>query len=173
MGKRLRLFGLSLLGGGLVLVAVISAVLKDPDLRLAARQIRFGGRPLLELRAPDGRQVVPLGGIEVLVGFSDEFRVLPETFRCLLNNEDVTDSLTLGSNGAGGSLYGLLEGENRLRVEVFGRGWWPGRYLEDTREVIIRVAPLPNIDRARTPGGAPPLTAPALALACSHPAAAI
>jgi hypothetical protein len=148
MGKRLQLFGLSGLGGGLALMALILAMAQEPALRAAVRQIWFGGRPWLEIHAPDGSQVVPLGGIEVLVGFLDEARVLPETFRCLLNNQDVTDDLTLGRNGAGGRIYGLIEGQNRLRLEVFGRGWWPGRYLEDVREVIIQVAPLPNIDRA-------------------------
>jgi hypothetical protein len=152
MGKRLRLFGILLLGGVGVLLAGLAVLGEDPSWARTLRQLRFGGRPLLVVRAPDGSQVVPMGGIEVLVGFSDEERVLPGTFRCLLNNQDVTESLTLGSNGAGGQVYGLVEGENHLRFEVFGRAWWPGRYLEDALEVTVRVAPLPNIDRAQRPG---------------------
>jgi len=113
----------------------------------------FGGRCLLEVRAPHGSAVLPMGGVEVLVGFREGAMVLPETFRCLLNNDDVTERLTLGENGAGGRLYGLVEGENRIRFEVFGQGWWPGRYFEDVREVILHITPLPNIDRALAPAG--------------------
>ena len=145
MGKRPWLFGFVLLAGALVLVL---GLLRDPELRRQLWRLSHGGRPLLVLRAPDGSAMLPVGDVEVLVGVSNEERVRPETFRCLLNNRDVTGQLTLGTNGAGGHLYGLVEGENHLRVEVFGQGWWPGQYLEDAQEVIVRVMERPNLDRA-------------------------
>ncbi len=92
--------------------------------------------------------MVPMGSIQVIIGFPAAERVVVETFRCLLNDQDVTQHLTLGRNGAGGSVQGLLEGENRLRVEIFGRGWWPGHFLEEVRELTFRVQPLPTLDRA-------------------------
>ena len=145
MAKRLRIFGVSLLAlGALAALALTGA---GAGLRAAERWL-FLGRPLLEFRAPQAGQVVPVGSIEVIIGFPAAERVVVETFRCLLNDRDVTQHLTLGRNGAGGSVQGLLEGENRLRVEIFGRGWWPGRFLEDARELSFRVQPLPTMDRA-------------------------
>ena len=145
MAKRLRIFGISLLAlGALAALALTGA---GAGLRAAERWL-FLGRPLLEFRAPQAGQVVPVGSIEVIIGFPAAERVVVETFRCLLNDRDVTQHLTLGRNGAGGSVQGLLEGENRLRVEIFGRGWWPGRFLEDARELSFRVQPLPTMDRA-------------------------
>ncbi len=145
MAKRLRIFGVSLLAlGALAALALTGA---GAGLRAAERWL-FLGRPLLEFRAPQAGQVVPVGSIEVIVGFPAAERVVVETFRCLLNDRDVTQHLTLGRNGAGGSVQGLLEGENRLRVEIFGRGWWPGRFLEDAHELTFRVQPLPTMDRA-------------------------
>ncbi len=145
MAKRLRIFGVSLLAlGALAALALTGA---GARLRAAERWL-FLGRPLLEFRAPQAGQVVPVGSIEVIIGFPAAERVVVETFRCLLNDRDVTQHLTLGRNGAGGSVQGLLEGENRLRVEIFGRGWWRGRFLEDARELTFRVQPLPTMDRA-------------------------
>ncbi len=69
-----------------------------------------------------------MADVQVLVECLDQERVLPETFRCLLNNRDITDRLTLGRNGAGGQLYGLVQGSDLLGFEVFGRGWWPWRW---------------------------------------------
>ncbi|MCZ6568671.1 MAG: hypothetical protein O7B23_00720 [Deltaproteobacteria bacterium] len=145
MAKRVRIFGVSLLGlGALAALALTGA---GAGLGAAERWLLLG-RPLLEFRAPKAGQVVPVGSIEVIIGFPAAERVVVETFRCLLNDQDVTQHLTLGRHGAGGSLQGLLEGENRLRVEIFGRGWWPGRFLEDARELTFRVQPLPTMDRA-------------------------
>jgi hypothetical protein len=149
MGKRLWIFGLFLLAGALAALAGSLVLGQECASRPLAQRLLFLGRPLLEFRAPKAGQLVPLGSIEVIVGFPSEDRVVLETFRCLLNDEDVTEHLTLGHNGAGGSVYGLVEGENHLRVEVFGHGWWPGWFLEDSREVIFRVQPLPTIDQAR------------------------
>ncbi len=145
MAKRVRIFGVSLLGlGALAALALAGA---GVGLGAAERGLLLG-RPLLEFRAPKAGQLVPVGRIEVIIGFPAAERVVVETFRCLLNDQDVTQHLTLGRNGAGGSVQGLLEGENRLRVEIFGRGWWPGRFLEDARELTFRVQPLPTMDRA-------------------------
>ncbi len=145
MAKRLRIFGVSLLALGAL--AALAPTGAGAGLRAAERWLLLG-RPLLEFRAPKAGQLVPVGRIEVIIGFPAAERVVVETFRCLLNDQDVTQHLTLGRNGAGGSVQGLLEGENRLRVEIFGRGWWPGRFLEDARELTFRVQPLPTMDRA-------------------------
>ena len=145
MAKRLRIFGVSLLALGALAALALNGA--GAGLRAAERWL-FLGRPLLEFRAPQAGQLVPVGRIEVIIGFPAAERVVLETFRCLLNDQDVTQQLTLGRNGAGGSVQGLLEGENRLRVEIFGRGWWPGRFLEDARELTFRVQPLPTMDRA-------------------------
>ena len=103
----------------------------------------FLGGPLLELRSPGPEGWRPLGGLQVLVHFPRQDRVAPETFRCLLNGEDVTSQLSVGRNGAGGHVYPLREGRNELRVEVFGRGWWPERYFLDATRVEVRArAPL-------------------------------
>ncbi len=145
MVKRLQIFGVSLLALG----ALTALVLTGADAGLwAAERWLLRGHPLLEFRAPKAGQVVPVGSVEVIIGFPAAERVVVETFRCLLNDQDVTQHLTLGRNGAGGSVQGLLEGENRLRVEIFGRGWWPGRFLEDARELTFRVQPLPTMDQA-------------------------
>ncbi len=136
MSRPLRIFGLILLlvAGALVLERGLA-----PDLA-AIRRSLFVGSPLLEVLTPDSGDQRPLGGIEVVVRFPREHRVAPETFRCLLNGEDVTDQLTVGRNGAGGSVYPLQEGTNTLRFEVFGRGWWATRYFEDSVEVDVRAS---------------------------------
>ena len=145
MAKRLRIFGVSLLAlGALAALALTGA---SEGLRAAERWLLLG-RPLLEFRAPKAGQVVPVGSIEVIIGFPAAERVVVETLRWLLNDRNVTQHLTLGRNDAGGSVQGLLEGESRLRVEIFGRGWWSGRFLEDARELTFRVQPLPTMDRA-------------------------
>lgn len=111
----------------------------------------FLGPRLLELRAPAGEGWRPLGALEVLVRFPNEGRVVPETFRCLLNGRDVTEQLTVGRNGVGGSVYPLHEGRNRLRVEVFGRSWWSSRFYQDGADRSFDVrAPL-GLDRADLP----------------------
>lgn len=143
MGKHLQLFGISLLAGLTLLVLLLASGVGPAPLQ----RLRFGGRSLLVVRAPAGDQAVAIGGVEVLVSFSER-RVLPETFRCLLNNQDVTERLSLAANGVAGRLLGLVEGENRLRFEIFGESLWPGRYLEEVREIRIEVAPLPLLDRA-------------------------
>jgi len=104
------------------------------------------GRALLELRSAPP-EVVPPGGVPVVVHFPYTSRVVADTFRCLLNGRDVTALLTVGGNGAGGSVFPLRVGENHLRVEVFGRGWWPGQLYEDAVEVVFRSRPPPPLDQ--------------------------
>jgi hypothetical protein len=104
--------------------------------------------PLLEMVSPAPGSVVGLEGIEVLVRFDRGSRAAPETFRALLNGADVTDAFTTGENGAHAQLYDLLDGENRLRVEVFGRGWLcPERLAEQGREVRVLRRPPLDADR--------------------------
>jgi hypothetical protein len=80
------------------------------------------------------------GGIDVLVRFAPRERVAPETFRCLLNGLDVTEVLTTGENGAYGRVYRLVDGENVLRLEIFGRVWWSRDSLvERSREIRFRL----------------------------------
>ncbi len=108
------------------------------------------GAPLLELRHPVSGVRVPFGGLAVLVEFPDRERVIPGTLRCLLNGTDLTVGLTRGANGAAGSIYPLREGRNLLRVEVFGRGRFGDRVVEDFIEVEFDTAPLPSFDLARS-----------------------
>jgi hypothetical protein len=86
--------------------------------------------------------------VDVLVSFVGGGRVAVETFECWLNDQNVTASLTLGRNGATGSIVGLHEGENRIRLRVFGRSWWRGEYVEEQRSLTVRVRPLPFLDIA-------------------------
>lgn len=106
------------------------------------------GAPLLELHHPISGTRVPFGGLAVLVEFPDRERVIPGTLRCLLNGADLTVGLTRGDNGAAGSLYPLREGRNLLRVEVFGKGRFGDRVVEDFIEVEFDTAPLPFLDLA-------------------------
>lgn len=134
----------------LIVIAITTIVMSSGPGAIGERTRRFIllGGPLLEVRFPSHGDSVPMGGLPVLVAFPHSGSVAIETFRCLLNEHDVTDQLTVGSNGAAGSLVGLVEGENRLRIEVFGRGWWASRYYEDARTIEIYVRPFPSIDRA-------------------------
>ena len=109
------------------------------------------GAPLLQLRHPVSGTRVPFGGLAVLVEFPDRERVIPGTLRCLLNGADLTVGLTRGDNGAAGSLYPLREGRNLLRVEVFGKGRFGDRVVEDFIEVEFDTTPLPSFDLATSP----------------------
>jgi hypothetical protein len=107
------------------------------------------GPPLLEVRAPAELAWRPLGQVDVLVRFPDEARVRPETFRCLLNGVDVTAQLTVGSNGAGGSIFPLVVGRNTLRIEVFGEGYWdPSTYHQHRVELVLDARGPLTLDRA-------------------------
>jgi hypothetical protein len=131
-----------IVAGGALLVAAGSELADS-----VSRALLFG-QPLLEIRSPAPGQDVAQGGVEIIVHFPLADRTASDTFRCLLNGRDVTPSLTRGENGAAGSVLGAVEGENHVRVEVFGRPWWGGPWLEDAREVRFRVRPLPTLDRA-------------------------
>ena len=117
-----------------------------------ARLSRFAG-PLMRLESPqrpaegEAGPLVPMGGIPVLVRFPENGRAQPDTFRCLLNGNDVTHLLTVGSNGVAGTVYPLREGRNRLRFEVFGKPLWGGRFYRDSMELPISARPL-ALDRA-------------------------
>ncbi len=132
-----------LLAGGIGLAGAGEGSLSE-----RARRLVFLGSPMLQVLRPTPGQQVAFGGVEVEIGFPGRERVAVDTFRCLLNNRDVTHLLTLGSNGAQGAIFGLVEGENRIRIEVFGRGWWSARYYQDARTVVFHVRPFPNLDRA-------------------------
>ncbi len=147
MPRRGLLFGVLLLlpvmGGTLALARAMRA---GPILDAVGSALVLGP-PLLDLRAPVPDAEVPVGGVDILVRFRDE-SVLADTFRCELNGEDVTDQLTLGLNGASGAVAPLRDGENRLRVEVFGRGWLDSRYYLDAIELRLRVRPPLHLDQA-------------------------
>ncbi|MCP4007362.1 MAG: hypothetical protein GY725_24535 [bacterium] len=151
MVKATRLFvGISILFGVAVATA---AVLLPGSGTLAERlgRVLYVGSPLLEIRLPAAGTQVPVGSIEVLVGFPDSDRVAVDTFRCLLNDDDITERLTLGSNGAGGTIVGLVAGKNHLRLEVFGRSWWGGRYVQEVHRIPFEVRPFPYLDIAGRP----------------------
>lgn len=125
---RKKLYGLWIVGAGLVL----------PGVGLALLGVLWSGASLLELESPRVGDVVGNEGLEVVVRFPEVERVAPETFRVLLNDADVTDVFTTGENGAYGRLFALLDGENVLRVEVFGKPCWPpGLFFEYDREARV------------------------------------
>ena len=151
MGNFLRVFAVVVVSS--LLTAFVSGLVwvGEGTLGERLRRLTLYGPPLVEVRLPRSGQQVAFGGIELLVDFPGRGRVAVESFRCILNNRDVTDLITVGRNGAVGSLYGLVEGENRLRIEVFGSSWWGSRYYEDTRTIVFRASPLPSLDRAGAP----------------------
>ena len=114
------------------------------------------GGGLIEVSTPRAEQVLGQGGIPVLIRFTRIERTAAESLRCLLNGIDVTQRLTLGGNGAAGSLWAPRDGPQTLRFEVFGQSWWRGPYFEDAVELTFEVRPNPTLDRAdRPPAGAP------------------
>ncbi len=135
---------------GLLLAWVMLAPAPSPaeGLREAARRWLYLGPPLMEVRTPEAGLELPVGAVEVLVAFPGGPRVAVETFECWLNGHDVTASLTLGRNGAAGSIVGLHEGDNQIRLRVFGRSWWGGDYFEEQRWLLVRVRPLAFLDMA-------------------------
>ena len=105
------------------------------------------GPTLIEVLAPEPAAQVGLSGFDLLVRFPSD-AALSETFRALLNGADVTDQLTTGENGSSGRLIDLLPGENRLRLEIFGRlPWAPDRFFEQSRELRIRMRPPIELDQ--------------------------
>lgn len=147
MSRGLRVFAaLALLGAGSALAVGLYRS-GEGDLRTRARRLFLLGGPVLQVRIPAPEQIVPVGAAEILVSFASG-QVAADTFRCLLNDRDITAALTLGRNGAGGSIIGLTEGENELRVQVFSRTWWGQRFVEDTQTVRFYVKGLVGIDRA-------------------------
>jgi hypothetical protein len=102
---------------------------------------------LLEVVSPQSGDAIGLDGIELLVQFPGA-GAASETFRALLNGADVTDLLTTGENGCYGQLFGLLPGDNLLRLEVFGRvPWSDDQLFEQSREVRVRMRPPQNLDQ--------------------------
>jgi hypothetical protein len=97
---------------------------------------------LLTLTTPEPGQLVGLGGVEVIVSFPEPERVRTSTFRALLNGVDITEEFTTADNGAYARIAALLDGENVLRFEIFGQGYWPrGVLVEEAREVRILMRP--------------------------------
>jgi hypothetical protein len=148
MGSYLRVFAVVLASSLITAVAVGLIWQGEGTLLERTRRLAFHGRPLIEVRLPQSGQQVPVGGIEVLVSFPGAHRVAADSFRCRLNNRDVTELLTVGQNGAAGSVYGLVEGENRLEIEFFGRTWWGPRFFLDRRTIVFQASPFLSLDRA-------------------------
>jgi hypothetical protein len=104
------------------------------------------GRPALEIQSPRPGERVGVEGFELLVRFAPEGLVEPATARVLLNGADVTGQCTTGRNGIHAHLQGLLDGENRVRVEAFVRTP-AGLLVEQAREVDVRFRPPLGFDR--------------------------
>jgi hypothetical protein len=149
MVNRLRFFGVVALVTGLVASAAAVWMAGPGGVGDRIRRLLFIGAPLFEVRLPR-TQDEPLrsGSVELFVGFASGERVAWDTFRALLNGRDVTAELTLGRNGAHGKLVGLIEGRNQLRIQIFGRSWWGGDYMEDEQVLQLQVAGHPDLDRA-------------------------
>jgi hypothetical protein len=104
------------------------------------------GRPAIRIEAPRAGQDVGVGGAELLVRFEPDGAVDLATVRVLLNGADVTPACTIASNGVHAELFGLLDGENRVRVE--GRVRVPGGLRRsESREVRVRFRPPAHFDR--------------------------
>jgi hypothetical protein len=147
MNRRRLLFALASAGIALGWVTLAP----DRTARSIREEVRgwlFVGAPLMEVQTPTADLELPVGAVELLVAFVGGSRVAVETFECWLNDENVTSTLTLARNGATGSIVGLHEGENRIRLRVFGRSWWGREYVEEERTFVVRVRPLPFLDIA-------------------------
>jgi hypothetical protein len=131
------------------LFAVIAALLGTAWV-YRAELVRFAylGPPLMRIQTPWEALEVPVGAVDVLIEFPDRERVAVETFECELNGLDVTESLTIGKNGAAGEIVGLREGDNRIRLRVFGRSLWSDRFVDEDRVFVVRVRPLAFLDLA-------------------------
>lgn len=120
------------------------------SLVVAPLVLPFAPRPALEIVRPQPGERVGIDGAEVLLRFREasDTSVTPPTFRVRLNGADVTDELTRGENGASGRVNGLLDGENVLEIEVFGRALWPpGLLTPERREVHFLVRRPLDFDR--------------------------
>lgn len=106
------------------------------------------GPPLMRVETPPAETALGVGAVDLLIEFPAGERIAVETFQCLLNGLDVTASLTVGRNGAVGSVVGLREGDNRIQVRVFGRSLWTGRFVDEQREFVVRVRAIPFLDAA-------------------------
>lgn len=126
----------------------VGAALALPGVAFGLWLVRALAPGAVELERPRPGDVVGNEGLEVVVRFPERGRLAPETLRVLLNGADVTDRVTTGQNGAYGRLHGLLDGENELRVQVFGRlPWPPGVFVERERGArVVRRRPL-DVDR--------------------------
>jgi hypothetical protein len=152
MAKHLRLFGVVALVTGAVASAAAVCLAGPGGAGERVRRLLFVGAPLFEVRRPlTSHEVLRSGSFEVFVGFSPGERVAWDTFRALLNDRDVTGQLTLGRNGVHGRLDGLTEGDNRLRLQIFGRSWWGGAYVQDEQTVVLSVVGRSDWDRALRP----------------------
>lgn len=149
MRRPIPLFALLALGLAIAGLSIAPADGAAGRLREAVLRWLYVGAPLMEVQVPADELETPLGAVEVLVAFVGGSRVAVETFQCLLNDRDVTSALTLGRNGAAGSLVGLHYGENQIVLRVFGRTWWGAEgFVEERRALIVRVRPLPFLDVA-------------------------
>jgi hypothetical protein len=94
------------------------------------------GRSVIEVESPQQDQRIGVDGVDLLARFREDGALEPATVRVLLNGADVTDQCSTGRNGVSARLHGLLDGENRLRVEAFVRV--PGGLLvQRGREVRV------------------------------------
>jgi len=133
------------------LFAVTSVLLAGAAWGFRAELARFVyvGPPLMRIETPlSDRSEVPVGAVDVLIEFPDGERVATETFECSLNGLDVTESLTVGRNGVAGQVVGLREGDNRIRLRVFGKSFWGDRFVDEERDLVVRVRSMPFLDLA-------------------------
>jgi len=111
-------------------------------------QFVYLGPPLMHVDTPTAGTEVPVGAVDVMVEFAEGDRVAPETFEVSLNGLDVTDTLTVGRNGVAGQVVGLREGDNHIRLRVFGKSLWNGHFVDEERDVVVHVRSLPFLDLA-------------------------
>src|SRR5512134_3104702 len=131
MMRRLSLFAAALVGLAAGWLLIAPGPGPTADLRAAGLRWLFVGQPLMQIQAPLSDHEVVVGAVDVLIAFAASPRVAVETLQCLLNGGDVTSELTFGRNGAVGSIVGLHEGENEIRIRVFGKPWWGDAYVDE------------------------------------------
>lgn len=130
------------------LFAVIAVLLGAWLYREELTRFAYVGPPLMRIQTPWQELEVGVGAVDVLIEFPDRERVAVETFECHLNGLDVTESLTVGKNGAVGEIVGLREGDNRIRLRVFGKSFWGDRFVDEDRVFVVRVRAHPFLDLA-------------------------
>ena len=142
--------------GILLALALGLVLLLGPVLQRTVLPWLYFGGPLLALDSPLPGAQLPVGAVQLEVRFADAERAFPDSFRCVFNGVDVTDSLHVAHSGAAGALFALQEGSNTLRVEISGRTLWGERPRSQSLEIEFQTRVVTPPERAAAPAPADP-----------------